>query len=191
MKLTRRRPLRSPCRRASRRRSSSTTTSPAWPSTALRRWSALDLPVPDRRQAAAQLVRSAAVRGNLGARAREIAAELHAKVRLGQDPAGRKAEERVRASETMGATLDAYLATSARACGREPGRDRAAPAQALPPAARPAARQDRPPCRRRPHRHDRRQERRRGHQPRGGSTGARSSLGPCAKAWPAAIRPPA
>jgi integrase len=43
-------------------------------------------------------------------RAREIASELHAKVRLGQDPAGGKAEERVRASETLGATLEAYLA---------------------------------------------------------------------------------
>jgi hypothetical protein len=43
-------------------------------------------------------------------RAREIASELHAKVRLGQDPAASKAEERVRAVETLGATLEAYLA---------------------------------------------------------------------------------
>ena len=39
-----------------------------------------------------------------------MAGELHAKVHLGQDPAGAKAEERVRAVETLGATLDAYLA---------------------------------------------------------------------------------
>jgi integrase len=44
------------------------------------------------------------------ARAREIASELHAKVRLGEDPAGAKAEERIRAVETLGATLDSYLA---------------------------------------------------------------------------------
>jgi integrase len=43
-------------------------------------------------------------------RAREIAAELYAKVKLGEDPAATKAEERVRAVETMGATLEAYLA---------------------------------------------------------------------------------
>jgi integrase len=44
------------------------------------------------------------------ARAHELAGELHARVRLGEDPAATKAEERVRAIETMGATLDAYLA---------------------------------------------------------------------------------
>src|SRR5262245_43786534 len=43
-------------------------------------------------------------------RAREIAEELYAKVKLGQDPAATKAEERVRAVETMGATLEPYLA---------------------------------------------------------------------------------
>jgi integrase len=43
-------------------------------------------------------------------RAHELAGDLHARVRLGQDPAATKAEERVRAVETMGATLDAYLA---------------------------------------------------------------------------------
>jgi Arm DNA-binding domain len=37
------------------------------------------------------------------ARARELAGELHAKVRLGHDPAATKAEEQVRAVETMGA----------------------------------------------------------------------------------------
>jgi integrase len=45
------------------------------------------------------------------ARAREIAGELYGRVKLGQDPAATKAEERVRAAETMGGTaLDAYLA---------------------------------------------------------------------------------
>ena len=44
------------------------------------------------------------------ARARELASELHARVRLGQDPAASKAEERVRATETMGASLESYLA---------------------------------------------------------------------------------
>jgi integrase len=43
-------------------------------------------------------------------RARTIAAELAAKVRLGNDPAGEKHENRARAAETMGATLTAYLA---------------------------------------------------------------------------------
>ena len=42
-------------------------------------------------------------------RAREIAVELHARVKLGEDPAATKAEERIRAVETMGATLEAYL----------------------------------------------------------------------------------
>src|SRR5262249_47421182 len=44
------------------------------------------------------------------ARARTTAAELHAKVRLGFDPAGNKLEDRARAGETLGATLPAYLA---------------------------------------------------------------------------------
>jgi integrase len=44
------------------------------------------------------------------AQARKAAAELHAKVKLGLDPAGEKAEGRVRAAETMGAVLDRYLA---------------------------------------------------------------------------------
>jgi integrase len=44
------------------------------------------------------------------ARARESAAELHAAVRLGRDPAGEKFEGRVRAAETMAAILPAYLA---------------------------------------------------------------------------------
>jgi Arm DNA-binding domain len=43
------------------------------------------------------------------ARARELAGELHAKVRLGHDPAATKAEEAARAVETMGATLELYL----------------------------------------------------------------------------------
>jgi integrase len=43
------------------------------------------------------------------ARARETAGELHAAVRLGKDPAGEKFEGRVRAAETMGAILPAYL----------------------------------------------------------------------------------
>lgn len=46
-------------------------------------------------------------------RARAMAEELHAKVHLGQDPGGAKAEERLRAAETLGATLDAYLVFSA------------------------------------------------------------------------------
>jgi integrase len=41
--------------------------------------------------------------------ARKTANDLHAKVRLGQDPAGEKAEERARAAETMGALLHNYL----------------------------------------------------------------------------------
>jgi integrase len=42
--------------------------------------------------------------------ARETASELHAAVKLGRDPAGEKFEGRVRAAETMGAILPAYLA---------------------------------------------------------------------------------
>src|SRR5262249_39084742 len=37
------------------------------------------------------------------------AAELHAKVRLGGDPAGQKTESRIRAAETLGAILQVYL----------------------------------------------------------------------------------
>jgi integrase len=43
------------------------------------------------------------------ARAREMASELHAKVRLGQDPAGEKEEGRARASQTFEAVVKAYL----------------------------------------------------------------------------------
>jgi hypothetical protein len=43
------------------------------------------------------------------AQARKIAAELHAKVRLGRDPAGEKAEGRVRAAETMAAVLQTSI----------------------------------------------------------------------------------
>ncbi len=43
-------------------------------------------------------------------RARMTAAELHARVRLGADPAGEKIEGRARAAETIGAVLHAYLA---------------------------------------------------------------------------------
>ena len=42
--------------------------------------------------------------------ARKTATELHAHVRLGRDPAGEKIEGRVRATETMGAIVQAYLA---------------------------------------------------------------------------------
>ena len=42
--------------------------------------------------------------------ARKTAAELHAMVRLGRDPAGEKAEGRLRAGETMAAALGPYLA---------------------------------------------------------------------------------
>jgi integrase len=42
--------------------------------------------------------------------ARASASELHARVKLGGDPAGAKAEERARAAETMGAILESYLA---------------------------------------------------------------------------------
>jgi integrase len=41
--------------------------------------------------------------------ARKTAAELHAKVRLGQDPAGAVSQERARAAETFGALLKPYL----------------------------------------------------------------------------------
>lgn len=44
------------------------------------------------------------------ARARKNAADLHAKVRLGRDPAGEKDEARVRAAETVGAMLQTYIA---------------------------------------------------------------------------------
>jgi integrase len=42
-------------------------------------------------------------------RARAIASELHAKVRLGEDPAGDKAENRIRNEETFGAILGVYM----------------------------------------------------------------------------------
>ena len=42
--------------------------------------------------------------------ARESAVKLHAKVRLGQDPAGEKIEGRSRAAETVGAVAQSYLA---------------------------------------------------------------------------------
>ena len=41
--------------------------------------------------------------------ARERATELHARVRLGQDPAGEKIESRTRAAETLGSVLRPYL----------------------------------------------------------------------------------
>jgi integrase len=43
-------------------------------------------------------------------RARATASELHARVRLGADPAGEKAESRIRADETFEAVLRVYLA---------------------------------------------------------------------------------
>jgi integrase len=43
------------------------------------------------------------------AKARAIASELHAKVRLGQDPAAVKAESQARAAETFGAAVQPYL----------------------------------------------------------------------------------
>src|SRR6516225_1155762 len=42
--------------------------------------------------------------------ARERASELHARVKLGQDPGGEKIENRIRAVETFGAVLRPYLA---------------------------------------------------------------------------------
>jgi integrase len=42
--------------------------------------------------------------------ARERATELHARVRLGEDPAGQKIESRTRAAETLGPVLKPYLA---------------------------------------------------------------------------------
>ena len=41
--------------------------------------------------------------------ARDTAAEMHAMVRLGRDPAGEKTEGRARAAETMGAVAQSYL----------------------------------------------------------------------------------
>jgi len=41
--------------------------------------------------------------------ARKSASQLHARVMLGQDPAGEKAESRTRAAETFGAILQSYL----------------------------------------------------------------------------------
>jgi integrase len=41
--------------------------------------------------------------------ARERATELHARVRLGEDPAGQKIESRARAAETFGSVLQPYL----------------------------------------------------------------------------------
>jgi integrase len=43
-------------------------------------------------------------------RARATASDLHARVRLGEDPAGDKAENRIRAGETFKAVLDTYMA---------------------------------------------------------------------------------
>jgi integrase len=43
------------------------------------------------------------------ARARQTAADLHAQVRLGQDPQGAKTEGRLRAAETLGAVVQSYL----------------------------------------------------------------------------------
>ena len=43
------------------------------------------------------------------ARAREMATEMHAAVRLGRDPAGEKSEGRVRAAETLNAVIQSYL----------------------------------------------------------------------------------
>jgi integrase len=43
------------------------------------------------------------------ARAREIANELHAKVRLGIDPSAEKSAAKIRSAETMGAALESYL----------------------------------------------------------------------------------
>ena len=47
--------------------------------------------------------------------ARQTAEELHAKVRLGHDPAGEKLEGRARAAETMEAVLKGLPAACARA----------------------------------------------------------------------------
>ena len=44
------------------------------------------------------------------ASARDTAAEMHAMVRLGRDPAGEKTEGRARAAETMIAVVQSYLA---------------------------------------------------------------------------------
>src|SRR5262245_4095839 len=43
------------------------------------------------------------------ARAREIASELHAQVRLGRDPSAERNESKMRAGETMSAILENYL----------------------------------------------------------------------------------
>jgi integrase len=43
------------------------------------------------------------------AQAREQAEQLHARVKLGQDPAGAKIEDKARAAETFGAVMKAYL----------------------------------------------------------------------------------
>jgi integrase len=51
-----------------------------------------------------------AVKALSAVKARATAADLHAKVRLGFDPAGRKLEDRARAAETFGAMLVTYLA---------------------------------------------------------------------------------
>jgi hypothetical protein len=40
---------------------------------------------------------------------RDTAAEMHAMVRLGRDPAGEKTEDRARAAETMIAVVQSYL----------------------------------------------------------------------------------
>src|SRR5215471_13801084 len=42
-------------------------------------------------------------------KARERASELHARVRLGEDPAGQKIESRTRAAETLGSILRPFL----------------------------------------------------------------------------------
>ena len=89
-------------------------------------------------------------------RAREMAGELHAKVRLGGDPAAEKRVQVERASHTLGGLTDKYLAQQEhRAAPRQLPGGQASPSGACQAAARSACRYDRQANRSRPVGYDR------------------------------------
>jgi hypothetical protein len=53
-------------------------------------------------------------------KARQIAKDLYARVRLGEDPAADKANARIAASETLGQSFSGFLPINAAVCGRVP-----------------------------------------------------------------------
>ena len=67
----------------------------------------LGFPISAGQQAAPDFLGSAAAITAQDARKR--ATELHARMRLGEDPAGQKIESRARAAETLGSVLQPYL----------------------------------------------------------------------------------